>query len=184
LNFSDTPTNHAYYGLRNSDSPIESTNPADYVWYKVTGGFGTTKFLYYLTTGGRQIQFAVSTSVPNAGWIQDSGAAIDLDITTKTNAVANFVVIRVANNSAAPTDSECVTAIGRTPMSGDLCTVNYNSGIASIQYESQLDGLYSKSILPLILFKLKLFLLLLPIWAALLLAIFLLEVHLLLVALL
>ena len=135
LNFSDTPTGRAYYGLRNNDSPTESTNPADYSWYQVTGGFGTTKFLYYLTTGGRQIQFSVSTSVPNSGWIQDSGAAIDLDVTTKTNAVANFVVIRVANNSAAPTDSECISAIGRTPISGDLCTINYNSGIASIQYK-------------------------------------------------
>jgi hypothetical protein len=135
LNFSDSPTNRAYYGLRNDDSSTESTNPADYSWYKVTGGFGTTKLLYYLTTGGRQIQFAVATAVPNSGWIQDSGAAIDLDITTKTNAVANFVVIRVANNSAAPTDSECISAIGRTPISGDICTVNYNSGIASITYK-------------------------------------------------
>ena len=134
-NFSDSPTNRAYYGLRNDDSSAESTNPADYSWYKVTGGFGTTKLLYYLTTGGRQIQFAVATAVPNSGWIQDSGAAIDLDITTKTNAVANFVVIRVANNSAAPTDSECISAIGRTPISGDICTVNYNSGIASITYK-------------------------------------------------
>ena len=134
-NFSNSPTNRAYYGLRNDDSSAESTNPADYSWYKVTGGFGTTKLLYYLTTGGRQIQFAVATSVPNSGWIQDSGAAIDLDITTKTNAVANFVVIRVANNSAAPTDSECISAIGRTPISGDICTVNYNSGIASITYK-------------------------------------------------
>jgi hypothetical protein len=135
LNFNDLPTNRQYYGLRNNDSPTESTDPADYVWYKVTGGFGTTKFLYYLTTGGRQIQFAVSTSVPNAGWIQDTGAAIDLDITTRTNAVANFVVIRVANNSAAPTDSECISAIGRTPISGDICTVNYNSGIYSITFK-------------------------------------------------
>jgi len=134
-NFSDSPTNRTYYGLRNDDSSSESTNPADYSWYKVTGGFGTTKFLYYLTTGGRQIQFAISTSVPNAGWIQDSGSAIDLDITTKTNAVANFVVIRVANSSAAPSDAECISAIGRTPMSGDICTVNYNSGLYSLTFK-------------------------------------------------
>jgi len=138
LNFSNSPTNRAYYGLRNDDhlvDPAESTNPADYSWYKATFNFGTTRFLYYLTTGGRQIQFAVATSVPNSGWIQDSGAAIDLDITTKTNAVANFVVIRVANNSAAPTDSECISAIGRTPISGDICTVNYNAGIYSLTFK-------------------------------------------------
>jgi hypothetical protein len=135
LNFSDTPTNRSYYGIRNSDSSVESTNPADYVWNAVTGGFGTTKFLYYITTGGRTIQFEVSTSVPNTGWSIDPGTAIDLDFTTASSAVANFVVIRVPNNSAPPTDAECIAAIGRTPISGDLCTVNYNSGIFSITYK-------------------------------------------------
>lgn len=135
VGFSNTPTNKGYYGLRNSDSSTESTNPVDYVWTQVSGGFGTTKFLYYLTTGGRAIQFQVATAVPNPGWVLDSGAAIDLDVTLATNSVANFVVIRLANNSAAPTDAECVTAIGRTPISGDLCTINYNSGIASITYK-------------------------------------------------
>lgn len=135
LNFSNTPTNRSYYGIRNSDSSTESTNPADYVWSQVTGGFGTTKFLYYITTGGRTIQFQVDTVVPNTGWFIDPGTAIDLDFTTASSAVANFVVIRAANNSAAPTDAECIAAIGRTPISGDLCTVNYNSGIASIVYK-------------------------------------------------
>jgi len=135
VGFSNTPTNKGYYGLRNSDDTTESTNPVDYLWTQVTGGFGTTKFLYYLTTGGRAIQFQVDTAVPNAGWSIDPGTAIDLDITTRTNAVANFVVIRLPNNSSAPTDAECVSAIGRTPISGDLCTINYNSGLASIQYK-------------------------------------------------
>jgi hypothetical protein len=135
LNFSNSPTNRLYYGLRNSDTTVESTNPADYVWNAVTGGFPTTKFLYYITTGGRTIQFAVATSVPNTGWFIDPGTAIDLDFTTASSAVANFVVIRVANNSAPPTDAECIAAIGRTPISGDLCTVNYNSGIFSIVYK-------------------------------------------------
>jgi hypothetical protein len=135
VGFSNTPTNKGYYGLRNSDSTTESTNPADYLWTQVSGGFGTTKFLYYLTTGGRAIQFQVATAVPNAGWSVDPGTPIDLDITTRTNAVANFVVIRLPNNSAAPTDAECVSAIGRTPISGDICTINYNSGITSIVYK-------------------------------------------------
>ena len=61
LNFSNSPTGRLYYGLRNTDSTVESTNPSDYVWYNVSGGFGSTKFLYYITTGGRQISFAVAT---------------------------------------------------------------------------------------------------------------------------
>lgn len=136
VGFSNTPTNKAYYGLRNSDSSTESTNPADYLWTQVTGGFGTTKSLYYLTTGGRSIQFQVSTTVPNPGWAVDPGTAIDLDfVTGASSSPANFVVIRVTNVSTAPTDAEVLSAIGRLPISGDLCTINYNSGISSIVYK-------------------------------------------------
>lgn len=136
VNFSNTPTNRQYYGVRNSNDPVESTNYADYIWTKVTGGFGTTKFLWYLTTGGRQIQLAVATAAPNTGWAQDGGTSIDLDVLTgSASSPANFVVIRVANSSAAPTDAECISAIGRTPIMDDMCTVNYNSGLASIQYK-------------------------------------------------
>ena len=52
VNFSNLPTGRTYYGLRNNDSAIESTNPADYVWTEVVGGFGTTKNIYYITTRG------------------------------------------------------------------------------------------------------------------------------------
>jgi hypothetical protein len=82
LNFSNSPTNRTYYGLRNNDSAIESTNPVDYVWTEVVGGFGTTKNIYYVTTGGRQIQYVVATTKPEANWLPDTGAAIDLDFVT------------------------------------------------------------------------------------------------------
>jgi len=135
VNFSNSPTNRLYYGIRNSDSSTESTNPADYLWSLVAGGFSTTKNLYYITTGGRQIQFAVATSIPNTGWVVDPGTAIDLDVISGANGPANFVIIRVTNDSSAPTNAECIAAIGRTPISGDLATVNYNSGISSIVYK-------------------------------------------------
>ena len=136
VGFSNVPTGATYYGLRNTDDPTESTNPADYVWTKVTPGFGTTYFLYYLTTGGRSIQFQEATSVPNPGWQIDPGTSIDLDLVTNiTNTPANFVVIRVANNSAAPTNAEVLAAIGRLPIDGDLCTVNYNSGLYSLTFK-------------------------------------------------
>jgi hypothetical protein len=135
VNFSNSPTNRLYYGIRNSDSSTESTNPADYLWSLVAGGFSTTKNLYYITTGGRQIQFAVATSIPNTGWVIDPGTAIDLDVISGANGPANFVIIRVTNDSSAPTNAECISAIGRTPISGDLATVNYNSGISSIVYK-------------------------------------------------
>jgi hypothetical protein len=135
VNFSNSPTSRLYYGLRNNDSSTESTNPADYIWTLVAGGFGTTKFLYYITTGGRQAQFAVATSTPNTGWVVDPGTAIDLDVISGTNGPANFVIIRITNDSSAPTNAECIAAIGRGPISGDLATVNYNSGISSIVYK-------------------------------------------------
>lgn len=85
LNFSNSPTGRLYYGLRNNNDAAESSNPADYVWYKATGGFGSLKFLFYIATGGRQIQFAVATTAPDTGWVQDSGGSIDLDVVTSGN---------------------------------------------------------------------------------------------------
>jgi hypothetical protein len=85
VNFSDSPTGRTYFGLRNSDSATESTNPADYLWQQATGGFGTTKFIWYQTTGGRAINFVVSTTAPDTGWSKDLGASIDLDVVTSGN---------------------------------------------------------------------------------------------------
>lgn len=82
LNFSDSPTNREYYGLRNNNDASESSNPADYIWKRVAGGFGLTKLLWYQTTGGRQTQFAVSETAPDVGWLSDTGTSIDLDIIT------------------------------------------------------------------------------------------------------
>lgn len=80
--FTNSPTGKAYYGINNSNNASESTNPADYIWYQATGGFGTTKSLWYITTGGRQIQFAVSVTAPDTGWLVDPGSSIDLDVVT------------------------------------------------------------------------------------------------------
>lgn len=135
VNFSNTPTGRLYYGIRNSDDITESTNPTDYLWTLVAGGFGSTKYLYYITTGGRQIQFAVATSTPNTGWVIDPNTAIDLDVISGANGPANYVVIRITNDSSPPTNAECIAAVGRAPIANDMCTVNYNSGISSIVYK-------------------------------------------------
>lgn len=85
VNFSNSPTNRFYYGVRNNNDAAESSNPADYIWSQVTGGFGVTKSLWYISTGGRQIQFAISISAPDAGWLVDPGSSIDLDVVTSGN---------------------------------------------------------------------------------------------------
>lgn len=84
-NFSNSPTNRGYYGLRNTDDPVESTNPADYIWTKVAGGFGTTKTLWYQTGGGRQVDFYVGTAAPNSYFIAVPTDSIDLDVVTGNN---------------------------------------------------------------------------------------------------
>lgn len=88
--FSDSPTNKEYYGVNNSNSSVESTNPADYIWYKVAGGgFGTTKFLFYQVAGGRQIYFVVDTVAPDSTYVQAGTDAIDLDIVTTVTIYQN-----------------------------------------------------------------------------------------------
>lgn len=102
-NFSNTPTNRQYYGVRNTDDVVESTNPSDYVWTKVSGGFGTTKFLYYQTNGGRQIQFIIDTAAPDDTWKEDDGTSIDLDVITGTSGLmAAFPTIYKWTTTSTP----------------------------------------------------------------------------------
>lgn len=91
VNFSDSSTNRFYYGVRNTDDSTESTNPADYIWYKVAGGFGTTNFLWYITNGGRQIQFYIGPASPALGYATVGTDAIDLDIITSTTGQISFL---------------------------------------------------------------------------------------------
>lgn len=87
VGFSNSPTGATYYGSRNNNSSVESTNPADYIWTAVTGGFGTTKFIWYATSGGRQINVIASATSPGTSYLVDPGTAIDLDVVTGTNAL-------------------------------------------------------------------------------------------------
>ena len=87
VGFSNSPTSATYYGSRNNNSSVESTNPTDYVWTAVTGGFGSTKSIWYATSGGRQISLIASATSPGLSFVIDSGAAIDLDVITGTNAL-------------------------------------------------------------------------------------------------
>ena len=91
LNFSNTPTSRLYYGIRNVDSSVESTNPDDYIWYKVTGGFGTTKQLFYSVTGGRRIDLIVSLAAPSPLYQADSGSAIDLDVISGSDGASSRI---------------------------------------------------------------------------------------------
>lgn len=92
----NVPTGKLYYGVHNSDSSTESTNPADYTWYLVTGTFGTTKQLYYKVLGGRIIRFDANTAPVDYKWLLDPGTAIDLENIVPTRTISTNEVIDAA----------------------------------------------------------------------------------------
>ena len=85
-NFSTSPTNALYYGLQNSNNPVGSNVPSQYVWTLAQPPFSTTNYLWYSTIGGRQILWVVSPTAPNSFFqqVQDN-VAINLDVTTTSS---------------------------------------------------------------------------------------------------
>ena len=126
VNFSNSPTNRLYYGLRNNDSSVESTLYSDYVWTEVPGGFGTTKFFWYATSGGRQIQTTVATTAPAYEWAVDPGTAIDLDLVT-------LVFIGVDSFSAGTTGfTPSTPTTGDVVLAGTLKIANGGTNSTSV----------------------------------------------------
>lgn len=122
--FSNTPTNKMYWGVYNSTSSTESTNPADYTWFKSSSGFSTNIFLYYLILGNRNIKFTLATSQPSYKWSVDAGLAIDLDnivpaTTVSTNEILNDAITAI--KIAAGEVTAAKTAIAAIdPSTGNL----------------------------------------------------------------
>ena len=81
LNFTDNPYGRLYFGIYNTDTVTESTDPNQYTWFQVTGGFGATKTLWVVTAGGRHATFAASQEAPdlNQNWRLVPLRSIDLD---------------------------------------------------------------------------------------------------------
>jgi hypothetical protein len=139
VGFSNVPTNATYYGIRNSNSSTESTNPADYIWYKTTG-FGTTNFLWYIVAGGRQIDFYLSATSPGIYYVKDPGTAIDIDIvtTTSTQNVAIPAIYQWTSGSAPARPSTTSTYTWATASysapSGWTTTPSSNSTPGYVQW--------------------------------------------------
>lgn len=131
-NFSTSPTNRLYFGVYNSTTTTGSSNPADYQWTQVVGGFGTTKFLFYQVFGGRQIIFSATTAAPALGYVQAvDSTAINLDYIT---AVANVVI--TANNIVA--SSITGTEIANNTVATTNITPNAVSFFGGYQNNAQL----------------------------------------------
>jgi hypothetical protein len=99
-NLSDSPTNRSFFGIFNSSTTVESTNPADYTWYEASVPFSTNRSLYYLILGGRQIKFEVGLTASDYHWKGDNGSAIDLDVLVPDNTLSTNQII----NGAITTD--------------------------------------------------------------------------------
>ena len=106
--FTSNSYNTTYYGVHNNQANVADTNPADYQWTQVAGGFGTTKHLYYQTLGGRQINFNVNTTaLPFYTAVQDN-TPINLDIVTGTtgangaNGISTYYYPVYATGNTAP----------------------------------------------------------------------------------
>jgi hypothetical protein len=76
-NFSLSPRNRSYYGIRNQDSITPSTNPADYEWYLADPAFGTSIYLLY--TNRQNYKFSFDTGF--AAYASGSGAFVPTDTT-------------------------------------------------------------------------------------------------------
>lgn len=88
VNFSSSPlSTNKFYGLRNTNSSVYSSNPADYVWYQINGTFSGGNLIWYQTFGGLQINLVVATSQPTPAYQNPiTATAIDLtQVSTATN---------------------------------------------------------------------------------------------------
>ena len=66
-----------FQGRRNSDTPVESTNPAEYTWVEISVITGWAPS--YRIAGGRLLDWDFSTSVPANFTLDNAAGAIDLD---------------------------------------------------------------------------------------------------------
>jgi hypothetical protein len=88
VGISDTPTDKTYWGVANSNAPIESIAPSAYIWTQQPVGF-LGKSVFYINLGSRIARFYVGATAPTVKWIADSGPAIDLDIVVLSNTVTD-----------------------------------------------------------------------------------------------
>ena len=104
--FSSNCTLANYYGVRNVTTPVEDYNPVDYTWYQVVGGFGTTKGLWYFSTGNNNISLIVSTNAPTTNYspVIDNVpillASLAANIVYGNNIVAGTITnVQIANST-------------------------------------------------------------------------------------
>jgi hypothetical protein len=140
-----------YYGLRNTSNVTISNNPVDYVWYQASGGFGTTKALFYTTGGGNSIGFFVGNAAPNQYYqaVPDMPTANSAPIVLASIS-SNLVVAKSLSNSSVTTQAIAPAAvtgynIAANTITGNLIqanTIQANSLVAGSITATQISASY------------------------------------------
>jgi len=153
-NFSSTPLSTSkFFGLRNTNTNAWDSNPTDYVWYQVAGGFPTGTFLWYQTFGGLQINLVVSAFAPSPAYqICPNAVPIDLTIiSTATNLLAR-TAYTISYDTLANTPASYTTTGNSTfPPPGTWDTTNPETWVANppsynaAQNLWEIDGIYNPS---------------------------------------
>ena len=118
--FTSNSTLANYYGVYNSSTNSESSNPVDYQWTQVSGGFGTTKGLYYTTGGGNSISFYVGTAAPNQYY-----QAVPDDVPIVLASISsNLVVANSLSNSSVTTNAIASQAVTGYNIAANTITAN------------------------------------------------------------
>ena len=106
-----------YYGVYNNNTGIESSNPVNYQWTQVAGGFGNTRTLWYTTGGGNTINFSVANAAPSIYY---------------EPVIDNVpILLAIVANSAVITNSIAPAAITNVQVAGNTIT-GYNIQLGTI----------------------------------------------------
>jgi len=149
-NFSSTPlSTNSFYGLRNTNSNVYSTNPADYVWYQINGTFSGGNLLWYQTFGGLQTNLIVATSAPGTAYQQvPNGTPIDLTVvSTATNLQGRSAyaisTVTLGNTPATYTTTGNATFPPDNTWGGSEHWVASPLSYTASQNVYQIDGIYN-----------------------------------------
>lgn len=120
-----------------STAPTRPTTTSTYTW--ATGVVFNVPSGWSVTIPSNSTPGAVLWSITINLVSNNTQATSVLDWTNTANPIVStssigtpgsstFVVIRTAYDGSPPTNAEVIAVIGRYPVAGDICTLNYNAG--------------------------------------------------------
>jgi hypothetical protein len=95
---SDSSVGKTYWGVANSNSPVESITPTSYIWTEQVGGF-IGKDVFYINLGSRIVRFYIGATPPNPKWIADPILSIDLDVVVLADTIITGDLVDLAVTS-------------------------------------------------------------------------------------